>query len=177
VLGIILFDAAKGQMSWTRWEMVDGRKTAVFAFSVDKKQSHYKVNYCCFPVMENVGGAGSVNATSNMPAIMAQPGGIDTSFRPFTAAPGYHGELFVDAETGTIVRLITRADLKPSDLVQQEDIRVDYGPVEVEGKRYIVPVKSVILTRVVPNGDAFVKYSTRRTLFDVTYQHYRGAGS
>jgi hypothetical protein len=175
VLGMILMDAAKGEMSWLRWETVNGKKTAVFSFSVNMKQSHYKVNYCCFPVMENIGGAGAINATPNMPSIMAQPGGIDTSFKPFTAAPGYHGELFIDAETGTIVRLITRADLKPTDLVQQEDIRVDYGPVEIEGKQYVVPLKSVILTQVAPNGDAFVKYSTRRTLFDVTYQNYKPA--
>ena len=134
VLGVSLVDAAKGDLSWLRWELVNGKKTAVFSFAVPKKQSHYKVNYCCFPVMANIGGAGAVNQGTNMPAIMAQPGGTATSFKSFKADPGYHGELFVDPETGTIVRLITKADLKPTDLVQQEDIRVDYGPVEVAGK-------------------------------------------
>jgi hypothetical protein len=108
-----------------------------------------------------------------MPAIASQPGGISTTFKPFTAAPGYHGELFVDPETGIIVRLITKADLKNTDPVQQEDIRVDYGPVEIAGKQYIVPVNSSILTEVAPYGDSYVKYSTRRTLFDVTYQNYK----
>jgi hypothetical protein len=173
VLGVILVDAAKGDISWLRWEMVNGKKTAVFSFSVDKKQSHYKVNYCCFPVMENIGGGGSVNRTQSMPAIMAQPGGTATNFTSFSAHPGYHGELFVDPETGTILRLITKADLKPTDLVQQEDIRVDYGPVEVAGKQYVVPLHSMILTQVVPNGNSFAKYSTRRTLFDIAYTNYR----
>jgi hypothetical protein len=173
VLGVILVDAAKGNLSWLRWEMVDGKKTAVFSFAVPKKQSHYKVNYCCFPVIENIGGAGAVNQGTSMPSIMAQPGGTATSFKSFKADPGYHGELFIDPETGTIVRLITKADLKPTDLVQQEDIRVDYGPVEVGDKSYVVPVHSMILTQVAPNGDALVKYSTRRTLFDVTYQNYK----
>lgn len=177
VLGVILVDAAKGDMAWQRWEMVNGKKAAVFSFTVNKKQSHYKVNYCCFPVMENIGGAGAVNQAANMPSITAQPGGMATSFKSFKAAPGYHGELYVDPETGTIVRLITKADLKPTDLVQQEDIRVDYGPVTVDGKQYVVPLQSMILTQVVPNGDAFVKYSTRRTLFDVEYQNYRVGGA
>jgi hypothetical protein len=175
VLGLILIDAGKGQMAWKRWETVDGKKTAVFSFAVDKKQSHYKVNYCCFPVMQNVGGAGAINTNPNAPAIMAQPGGTATNFKSFTTAPGYHGEIFVDPESGTVVRLITRADLKPSDLVHQEDIRVDYGPVEVDGKQYVVPVRSVIQTEVAPNGEAYVKYSTRRTYFDVNYQNYRMA--
>jgi hypothetical protein len=173
VLGIILVDAAKGEMSWLRWQTIDGRKVAVFAFSVNKKQSHYKINYCCFPVMENVGSSGAVNQNPMMPAITAQPGGTSTSFKSFTAAPGYHGELYVDPETGTILRLITKAELKPTDPVQQEDIRVDYAPVDIAGKQYVVPVKSSILTEVAPYGDSYMKYTTRRTLFDVTYQNYR----
>ena len=108
-----------------------------------------------------------------MPAITAQPGGTSTSFKSFTAAPGYHGELYVDPETGTILRLITKAELKPTDPVQQEDIRVDYAPVDIAGKQYVVPVKSSILTEVAPYGDSYMKYTTRRTLFDVTYQNYR----
>ena len=98
VLGVILVDAAKGNLSWLRWEMVDGKKTAVFSFAVPKKQSHYKVNYCCFPVIENIGGAGAVNQGTSMPSIMAQPGGTATSFKSFKADPGYHGELFVDPD-------------------------------------------------------------------------------
>jgi hypothetical protein len=156
--------------------LIDGKKTAVFAFVVGKKQSHYKLNYCCFPVMENVGSSGAVNQSAMMPTVAAQPGGTSTSFKPFTAAPGYHGELFVDPETGIIVRLVTKADLKNTDPVQQEDIRVDYGPVDINGKQFIVPISSDILTEVAPYGDSYVKYSTRRTLFDVTYQNYRPVG-
>ena len=138
------------------------KKSAVFAFAVDKKQSSYTVDYCCFPIRENMGGHtyGSNQGTS-------------VSFKPFTAKPGYHGELFIDADTGTIVRLITKAELKPSDLVHQEDTRIDYGAVEIAGKSYIVPVKSTILTEVVPNGDSYIKYSVRRTLFDVDYKNYQ----
>jgi hypothetical protein len=50
---------------------------------------------------------------------------------------------------------------------------VDYGPVDVGGKESVVPVRSVILTEVAPNGEAYGKYSARRTFFDVTYQNYR----
>ena len=173
VLGIILIDAAKGEMSWLRWQTIYGKKVAVFAFSVNKKQSHYKVNYCCFPVMENVGSSGSVNKSAMMPDIASQPGGTSTTFKSFTANPGYHGEFYIDPETGTILRLVTKADLKPTDPVQQEDIRVDYAPVDIAGKQYVVPVKSSILTEVAPYGDSYVKYTTRRTLFDVSYQNYR----
>lgn len=162
ILGGVLIDAAKGKITWLRWQTVNGKKTAVFAFAVDKKQSNYTVNYCCFPIRENLGGH-TYGANQ----------GTSVSFKPFTAKPGYHGELFIDAETGAIVRLITKAELKPTDLVHQEDTRIDYGAVEIAGKTYIVPVKSTILTEVVPNGDSYVKYSVRRALFDVDYKNYQ----
>ena len=162
ILGQVLIDAAKGKMNWLRWQTVNGKKTAVFAFSVDKKQSSYTLNYCCFPIRENTGGHtyGGNQGTS-------------VSFKPFTAKPAYHGELFIDAGTGAIVRLITKVELKPTDLVHQEDTRIDYGAVEIGGKTYVVPVKSTILTEVVPNGDSYIKYSVRRTLFDVDYKNYQ----
>ncbi len=169
VLGMILMDAGKGQISWLRWESIDDKQIAVFAFAVDKKQSQYRVDYCCFPVKENVGSAIPVG---NMGGMSAAHGTV-TTFKPFLAKPGYHGQLFIDPETGTIVRLITQADLKPTDFVHQEDIRVDYSRVNIGGKQYVVPVKSVILTEVVPNGDSYVKYSTRRTLFDMEYRNYQ----
>ena len=83
----------------------------------------------------------------------------------------------VDSATGVVMRIITRAEMKPTDFVQQEDIRVDFAPVSVSGALYNVPTRSTILTTVVPNGDAFVKFSTRRTIFDVTYTKYQPAST
>jgi hypothetical protein len=104
--------------------------------------------------------------------MMAQPGGTAATYKPFTATPGYHGEFYIDPDTGVILRAITSADLKPTEIVHQEDIRVDYGPVNVDGKQLIVPLSSVTVTELSPNGDAFVKYTTRRTIFDATYKDY-----
>jgi hypothetical protein len=167
VLGIILMDAARGKLFWQRWQKVENKQVAVFGYQVDEKHSQYKVNYCCFPVRENVGAhmLNSASGTSNQ--------GTAVTFVPFKASPAYHGEIFVDPETGTIVRLIVQAELKPTDLVHEEDVRIDYGTVEVGGKPYVVPVRSMILTEVVPNGDSYVKYSTRRTWFGVEYTDYK----
>jgi len=172
VLGLVLMDAAKHDLTFKRWELINGKKAAVFSFQVDPANSHYKVNYCCFPVVENIGGAGSINASPVVPSMMAQPGGTAVTYKPFSATPGYHGELFVDPDTGVILRLNTSAELKPTDIVHQEDIRIDYGPVDVDGKPLVVPLRNYTLVELSPNGDAFVKDSARRTLFDVTYRSY-----
>ncbi|HEX7159366.1 MAG TPA: hypothetical protein VF214_10145 [Edaphobacter sp.] len=172
VLGVILMDASKNDLHFVRWQSIDGKKAAIFSFTVDKDNSHYKVSYCCFPVIENIGGAGSINASPTMPAIMAQPGGTSATFKPFTANPGYHGEFFIDPDTGVIVRVITSAELKPTDIVQQENIRIDYGTANIDGKPLIVPKRSFTLTELAPNGDAFVKYSLRRTIIEAAYKNY-----
>jgi len=172
VLGLILMDASKNDLHFVRWQSIDGKKAAVFSFTVDKDSSHYKVSYCCFPVIENIGGGGSVNRTPMMPSIMSQPAGTDASYKPFTANPGYHGEFFIDPDRGVIVRVITNAELKPTDIVQQENIRIDYGPATIDGQQLIVPIRSFTLMELAPNGDASVKYTLRRTIFDASYKNY-----
>ena len=73
------------------------------------------------------------------------------------------------------MRLIVRAELKPTDFIQQEDTRIDYGTVEVGGKAYMVPTRNILLTTMVPSGNSFEKFTTRRTLFDVSYSNYQAA--
>ncbi len=55
VLGVAFEEAARGKLQFARWETVDGKPLAVFSYEVPKKQSHYEVNYCCFPKTENTG--------------------------------------------------------------------------------------------------------------------------
>ena len=176
VLSTVLQESqATGKLNWLRWEAVNGKTAAVFAFSVDKKKTHYAVNYCCFPDLEQTGlmhysapSQGNMNpqAKGNMQT--------NTSWKNFKTTVPYHGEIFVDPDTGIVVRLVTQAEFKTSDLVHQEDQRIDYGPVAVGDKKLVLPVKSVINTEVVPNGDSGAgKYSTRHTLFTAEYKNYQ----
>ena len=90
----------------------------------------------------------------------------------------YHGELFIDPDTGTVVRIITEAELKQSEVVHQVDTRIDYGPVNVGAKVLVAPVKTVVNTEVVPKGDSGAGgYSTRKTLFLSEYKSYQLDGA
>ncbi len=176
ILGIILMDAAHGKISWSRWQSIDGNQVAVFAYSVDRKQSHYQVNYCCFPRDENVGshiGASIGGSAGGGNSANSSNYGTATSLEPFKASVGYHGEFFIDPASGTLVRLTTQAELKNTDLVRQEDTRIDYAPVNVAGKQYTVPTHSTVLTEVVTSGNSFSKFSTRHNLFDIEYKNYQ----
>jgi hypothetical protein len=74
--------------------------------------------------------------------------------------------------------MITMADLKQTEVVHQDDVRIDYGPVSVGDKTLVVPIKTVAATEVVPMGDSGLagKYSVRRTFLTTEYKNYQSGG-
>ncbi len=121
ILGTVLVDAAHSKLIWSHWEQGASGVQAVFYYEVPREKSHYEVEFCC--VLGNNG---------------------DRVFQQFS---GYHGEIVVDPANGTILRLTLQADLKRSDPIAKSDILVEYGPVEIGGKTYICPVRSVSILR------------------------------
>jgi hypothetical protein len=169
---------ATGKITFLRWDPVNGKAAAVYSFAVDKKKTHYAVNYCCFP---DVDQAGMLSYSSRSQGGAPQAHGnlqTTTSWHNYKATVPYHGEIFVDPDTGIVVRLVTQAEFKNTEVVHQEDQRIDFAPVTVGSKTLVLPVKTVVNTEVVPNGDsqAAGKFTTRHTLFTSEYKDYQ-AGS
>lgn len=170
-----------GGLTWLRWETINGKPAAVFSFSVQKKKSHYAVDYCCFPDVTQAGVASFQSAATGT-ARGAGGGGASGNFQTATdwhdyKAGGlpYHGELFVDPDSGIVVRLITITEFKNTDVVHQEDRRVDFGPVTVGDKTLVLPMRKMINTEVVPTGESGSagKYTTRRTLLTSEYKDFQ----
>jgi VWFA-related protein len=122
ILTTVLMDAAKNKLVWGRWEKGASGPLAVFNYAVPKEKSNYEVDYCC--VADSYGAK-----------------------KRFHQLAGYHGQMFVDPVTGNILRLTLEAELKENDPLSKAAIVVDYGPVEIGGKTYICPVKSISLSR------------------------------
>jgi hypothetical protein len=145
----------------------------VFSFAVEKKKSHLLVSYCCFPktdietnIAEGGLGGGSVGNIQSV-----------SIWEPFKKTVGYHGEFFINPDSGVVVRLITQAVMKPTDYVSREDRRVDYGSVVIDGKEYALPRIGYMEMGATPNGDSSLAASTvRHTFFYVAYQNYKLAG-
>jgi hypothetical protein len=184
-LGIVLKEAqASSSLKWLRWELVNGRQAAVFSFSIPKKESRLAVNVCCFPVTGQTGNLSSSDRPTGPDMADVSHGATgpvahgdfqtSTSWSNFKSGVPYHGEFFIDPDSGIVVRMITEAELKPTDVVHQVDTRIDFGPAAVNGKVLIVPLKTVINTEVVPNGESGEGgYATRRTLFTAEYRNYQ----
>ena len=167
---------SSGNPQFLRWETIAGRQTAVFAFAVDKKKSHYALSYCCFPNTSSVGNV----LYSGSAAQPIDNGNLSTisNWKPFNARSGYHGELFLDPDSGLILRTIVQAEFKPSDFVHYENIRVDYAPMPVGGKNFYVPVRSFTIAEIVPNGDSFAKnYAARRQFVTQDYKDFQPAAT
>ena len=183
-LGSVFQEAQEaGDIKWLRWETLNGKQAAVYSFDVSKKKAHFAVNVCCFPDVNQTGVA-SFQSSALGSAHGGGAGGAkgnfqtNTNWNDYKATVPYHGELFIDPDTGIVVRMITEAELKPSEVVHQVDERIDYGPVTVGSKMLVLPIKSIIDTEVVPNGDsgAAGRYSVRRTLFTSEYKDFQIAG-
>jgi hypothetical protein len=121
MLGTVLSDAAQGTVAWSRWEQGDHGQEAVFRYAVPKEKSHYEVKFCC----------------------VSMKGGRSI----FQRVSGYHGEIAIDPEAGTILRLTMQADLKPAYPMARADLMVEYGPEEIGGKIYTCPQRSIAIAR------------------------------
>jgi hypothetical protein len=170
-LAVLLQEATDGgKMSFARWQTVEGKRAAVFTFTVDKKKSRYDVNYCCFPKTDTASGVAAAGAFTPMPGEIQSV----TSYRPFKKTLGYHGEFYIDPEVGAVLRVITYAELKPTDYIHQEAVRTDFSPTVVDGKEYVLPLESFTINEVVPGGESnSIAYSVRHALFSVMYTNYQ----
>lgn len=60
----------------------------------------------------------------------------------------YHGEIAIDPETGSILRITLETELKPPYEDFRHAVAVEYGSVTIGDRAYICPVESVALSRI-----------------------------
>ena len=94
--------------------------------------------------------------------------------------PAYHGEIEIDPATGEILRLSEVADAAPPHAGMRAAKVVEYAPVNIGGRSYICPVKSVAFSTIpVPSAAANDEASqpVQVNLNDVAFTHYHEFGS
>jgi len=86
--------------------------------------------------------------------------------------PAYQGEIAVDPETGSILRLTLVAGAKQGNGVIDADILVEYGPVMIGANSYICPVRAVAMSKVPIMNDLGSLAGTKTELNDVLFTQY-----
>jgi len=149
-LSMILTDTVKGKVNWSHWEQTAAGPVAVFHYSVPSSASH-------FEVVTSVQRQASLEGTSTPTVGSRQGSGIDvksnagSNTSTFLTKPGYHGSLWVDPATGTILRTTMDADTKGSTEFKRASILVEYGPVQIGESQFICPVRGLAFS-VAVNG-------------------------
>jgi VWFA-related protein len=140
-------------LTWNRWEQAGSGPMAVFRYEIPPEKSLYQVWFCCLP-----DGDGK---------------------RAFERYAGYHVDIGIDPESGAILRLAFQADLKSTTPLARDAIMIEYGPIDIGGKTYVCPVRSVSIirgrsVRVVSEWDvAFMAYGPYATMLnDITFDRY-----
>ncbi len=145
---------APGGLTWSRWEKTDGgRQRAVFRYIVSAQPSRFESGGCCLPDGDGRKG--------------------------FRKQTGYHGEIAIDPASGALLRLTMQADLEGFVPLDRSDIMVVYRPVEIGGRTYICPARSVSISRArsVPTlrewNDEFKTWGPYTTMLnDFVFQEY-----
>ena len=158
ILGTVLRDALTGSVRWGRWETGTNGAVAVILYAVPLDKSHYSVWSTCsvFTCRSKTGNDVRQGVEVDEPV-------------------AYHGEIAFDPVSGTILRIAIVADMPFGDYVVRSDIAVEYGSVEIGGKSYICPMRSISL--LVEYASANHSGLPQRLLNDVVYQQYRRFGS
>ncbi len=120
LLGVVVTDLLKGKIDWSHWEQTVDGPAAVFRFSVNADESRYIVHYCCDLK--------------------------DGRSRELKTTPAYHGEIAIEQATGAVLRIVLKADLTSDVDLSRADLAIDYKRVEIGGRNYILPSKSVSIS-------------------------------
>jgi hypothetical protein len=155
----------KGKITWSHWEKGASGTEAVFHYSVPKEKSNDKVQFCC--------------VSSGLDSSAGR-----TVWQVFSELAAYHGEIAFDPVTGAILRITMEAEMPPNEVVSTAGIVVEYGPVEIGGKTYICPVKSVSILKAHTEEPKMglhmaSSYQSQAKTFlnDVAFGQYRRFGS
>jgi hypothetical protein len=142
-LGMVLTDTLQGEMTWSHWE----QSAAVFDYVVPRSASH-------FEILSSLKGKAALegHSTPNGSARGTAGIGVTPSAVGSTKAsivhnrPGYHGSLWLDPASGTVLRITIQANSKDSAPFRRAAMMVKYGPVKIGDEMFICPVRSLALS-------------------------------
>ena len=134
ILATILRDASKGKIAWSHWEQMPAGVAAVFSYQVPKAASHYEVDFCCVRGSEDSSSYSGGNSSQG------------TTPNSYRGMPAYHGSLYIDPATGTILRVTLDAELDSNKPIKRSSVAVMYTSVDIAGKTYTCPASSVAIS-------------------------------
>lgn len=147
ILGTITDDAVRGRVTWGHWE-----SWSHWGRDADKTLAVFQY---------------SVPEGASHFALQTSPF-QDASY------PAYIGEIAVDPASGAIYRLTLQASVNDPE-ISESNVVVEYGPIEIGGKTYICPIRSIAISRGPlqdRSGTPIPEALTQTYLNDVSFTDY-----
>jgi hypothetical protein len=162
ILSIVLGDASKSKVAWTRWERGSDGTMGVFHYQVPEDKSNYHVKLCCILKGYELDGSPKVQVSNERSA--------------------YHGDIVFSPTDGSIRLLTVEADAPTGALVPVAGIAIEYGATDIGGRSYICPLRTVSMQRVhtaeqSANSGSNYKGPVKTFLNDVRFSNYRRFGT
>ena len=152
-LGMILTDTVQGKVTWSHWEQAAAGPAAVFQYSVPSSASHFEV-IGTLQRQAAIEGFATHGEGRGVASIGVRPNPNPSRTSIIRVRPGYHGSVWLDPATGTILRITMEAELKDSDPFRRAAILVQYGPVQIGDGKFICPVRSLALSLAAADAQA-----------------------
>lgn len=163
-LVVALTDATFGTTTWSHWETIDGKVTAVYRFQVPENNSHYSINFCWL-----------LKPLSSPSRRMSE---LDkTTISCYRGKPGYHGTLAIDPDSGAIRRITIESELPRSISLARAAMSIEYGPVEIGGQSYVCPQRGIAVSLVRYQATSTVPSRSVLRINETTFTDYHRFGS
>jgi VWFA-related protein len=145
-------DTAKGSINWSHWETTGSGRVAVYRYSVPKSASHYEV-------IGSVQRQAALDTPDSLkgqkkPTPAVRSNAASSTALTVLTTPGYHGSLWLDPESGTVLRITVEADSRDGVPFRRADILVRYGSVQIADKTFVCPVRSLAFSVALVDPDA-----------------------
>lgn len=170
-LGMILTDAAKGEIQWSHWERTSTGLSAVFHYTVPASASHFELLSSLQREATVEGVRGQANGRG-VSGIALRPNVTSNNVELVKTRPAYHGSIWLNPADGAIDRITMEADMSKGLPYRRAAMLVDYGPVDISGSKFICPVRSLALSEAVVTADSYTGSSATMWLNETLFTHY-----
>lgn len=176
-LGMVLADISKGEVSWSHWEQTSAGKLAVFHFSVPESASHFEV-FSSFRREASTVATRSAPNVRGISGVTLQQNANSADVQLVRERPAYQGSIWVNPADGVVYRITMETDTKMGlKILRRAAILVEYGPVEIAGKRYICPVRSLAQADEVTTTESRLGDAATEWLNETVFTDYHRFGS
>jgi hypothetical protein len=154
LLEVAVNDIVAAKTDWGHWEQGKTGLLAVFRYSIPQDQSNYDVQFCCY-----ISGRVWDSTDAEL-------------WNVYEAITSYHGEVAIDLDTGAVLRLTIQTDIPDESPIYRADLLVEYAPVELGGRRYFLPARSVTISQApVPVKEQEIRCPDLNYCFPAAYFH------